>query len=77
MEDPLGSRLFFLAAAYSTLFLFLFFRFANSDPGGWVQELAKRNHITTPVAIQKGTRVLISLWDSLMFGRVPGDQVQA
>ena len=22
-------------------------------------------------AIQKGTRVLISLWDSLMFGRVP------
>ena len=23
------------------------------------------------VAIQKGTRVLISLWDSLMFGRVP------
>ena len=25
-----------------------------------------------PVAIQKGTRVLISLWDSLMFGRVPG-----
>ena len=22
--------------------------------------------------IQKGTRVLISLWDSLMFGRVPG-----
>ena len=23
-------------------------------------------------AIQKGTRVLISLWDSLMFGRVPG-----
>ena len=24
------------------------------------------------VAIQKGTRVLISLWDSLMFGRVPG-----
>ena len=31
---------------------------------------------TTPLhqrlwAIQKGTRVLISLWDSLMFGRVP------
>ena len=25
-----------------------------------------------PRAIQKGTRVLISLWDSLMFGRVPG-----
>ena len=24
------------------------------------------------LAIQKGTRVLISLWDSLMFGRVPG-----
>ena len=24
-----------------------------------------------PAAIQKGTRVLISLWDSLMFGRVP------
>ena len=24
-----------------------------------------------PSAIQKGTRVLISLWDSLMFGRVP------
>ena len=24
------------------------------------------------VAIQKGTRVLASLWDSLMFGRVPG-----
>ena len=24
-----------------------------------------------PRAIQKGTRVLISLWDSLMFGRVP------
>ena len=23
-------------------------------------------------AIQKGTRVLISLWDSRMFGRVPG-----
>ena len=23
-------------------------------------------------AIQKGARVLISLWDSLMFGRVPG-----
>ena len=23
------------------------------------------------LAIQKGTRVLISLWDSLMFGRVP------
>ena len=23
-------------------------------------------------AIQKGTRVLISLWDSLVFGRVPG-----
>ena len=22
-------------------------------------------------AVQKGTRVLISLWDSLMFGRVP------
>ena len=25
-----------------------------------------------PSAIQKGTRVLISLWDTLMFGRVPG-----
>ena len=25
-------------------------------------------------AVQKGTRVLISLWDSLMFGRVPGTQ---
>ena len=24
------------------------------------------------LAIQKGTRVLISLWGSLMFGRVPG-----
>ena len=24
------------------------------------------------LVIQKGTRVLISLWDSLMFGRVPG-----
>ena len=28
--------------------------------------------LVVPVAIQKGTRVLISLWDSLMFGRVPG-----
>ena len=27
------------------------------------------------VAIQKGTRVLISLWDSLMFGRVPGTRI--
>ena len=26
----------------------------------------------TALSIQKGTRVLISLWDSLMFGRVPG-----
>ena len=26
------------------------------------------------MAVQKGTRVLISLWDSLMFGRVPGCQ---
>ena len=26
-------------------------------------------------AIQKGTRVLISLWDSLMFGRVPGTRL--
>ena len=25
-----------------------------------------------PFAIQRGTRVLLSLWDSLMFGRVPG-----
>ena len=25
-----------------------------------------------PFSIHKGTRVLISLWDSLMFGRVPG-----
>ena len=25
-----------------------------------------------PSSIQKGTRVLISLWDSLMFGRVVG-----
>ena len=27
--------------------------------------------LAPPAAIQKGTRVLISLWDSLMFGRVP------
>ena len=27
------------------------------------------------MTIQKGTRVLISLWDSLMFGRVPGGRV--
>ena len=27
--------------------------------------------IASEPAIQKGTRVLISLWDSLMFGRVP------
>ena len=25
-----------------------------------------------PVAVRKGTRVLISLWDSPMFGRAPG-----
>ena len=28
--------------------------------------------VLSNLAIQKGTRVLISLWDSLMFGRVPG-----
>ena len=28
-----------------------------------------------PPSIHKGTRVLISLWDSLMFGRVPGTRV--
>ena len=27
------------------------------------------------MTIQKGTRVLISLWDSLMFGRVPGTRL--
>ena len=30
------------------------------------------NGLREHVAIQKGTRVLILLWDSLMFGRVPG-----
>ena len=32
---------------------------------------AKANEGACEVAIQKGARVLISLWDSLMFGRVP------
>ena len=28
--------------------------------------------LVVPAAMQKGTRVLVSLWDSLMLGRVPG-----
>ena len=38
---------------------------------------ARSSPTSSPVrvlAIQKGTRVLISLWDSLMFGRVPGSR---
>ena len=35
------------------------------------EQLQLQGNSTRPVfAIQKGTRVLISLWDSLMFGRV-------
>ena len=30
--------------------------------------------LLAPSSIQKGTRVLISLWDSLMLGRVPGER---
>ena len=40
---------------------------APSGCGTWWRYDAR-----TRPAIQKGTRVLISLWDSLMFGRVPG-----
>ena len=36
------------------------------------QKMEIRQVPLVPAAIQKGTRVLISLWNSLMFGRVPG-----
>ena len=36
-----------------------------------LRELLRSRPPLAREAIQKGTRVLISLWDSLMFGRVP------
>ena len=39
---------------------------------GRLAERAARPVWQYALAIQKGTRVLISLWDSLMFGQVPG-----
>ena len=38
---------------------------------GGVARVQQKGRLPRPVAIQKGTRVLISLWDSRMFGRVP------
>ena len=57
----------------------------QSGPIGWIKdpdsvipyEGLRKCDFSRPVnlllvsVIQKGTRVLISLWDSLMFGRVP------
>ena len=38
----------------------------------WYTLHSRRGPVTSTPSIQKGTRVLISLWDSLMFGWVPG-----
>ena len=41
--------------------------------GNWtIVSKALEEGCALALLIQKGTRVLISLWDSLMFGRVPG-----
>ena len=39
---------------------------------GYVRDLLQQARPPLPLSIQKGTRVLISLWDSLMVGRVRG-----
>ena len=54
------ARLFYKFAANLELLFF-------GSLGYCVGLAARHQHLL----IQKGTRVLISLWDSLMFGRVP------
>ena len=45
---------------------------ATLGRGAAARVAANHHRLFVPVAIQKGTRVLIFLWDSLMYGRVPG-----